>query len=335
MKFKELLGLVRFLSNSGGIKGFIGVIEHAEQEIMSMSDLVPAGDQAVMRLDTAPPGAGVNVMIGGMPLRQKMSLLPTFLKVTSSVGRCGQYMYDKQSPSRSDADHSVWTAIDQLARENGAVEVGFVRIDEHDIFEGFAIPYRNAIVFTVDMEKEAIDTAPSFDAMVEVLQTYASLGQVALKLTDFLRDQGYGAYPGFPIRGVVDYVRAAEQAGIGAIGYHGMLISPTDGTRQRINLVLTNMEIPEPTPNPHEWILDFCAMCNKCVRECPPEAIFTTAEVNPVNGRKSTIHYDRCVEYYGQNQGCAVCVRVCPFSQAGYDKIMSGFLRRQASRQAA
>lgn len=27
-----------------------------------------------------------------------------------------------------------------------------------------------------------------------------------------------------------------------------------------------------------------------------------------------------------KGQGCAVCVSVCPFSQAGYDKIQGGFL---------
>jgi len=33
-----------------------------------------------------------------------------------------------------------------------------------------------------------------------------------------------------------------------------------------------------------------------------------------------------------KGQGCAVCVSVCPFSQAGYDKIQGGFLLAQAIR---
>ena len=201
-----------------------------------------------------------------------------------------------------------------------------------NIFKDFAIPYQNAVVFTIDMEKEAIDTAPSYDTLIEVMRTYGALGHLAVKVSDHLRKLGYGAYPGSPMGGVVDYVRVAQDAGIGAIGYHGMLISPTEGTRQRINVVFTNMEIPEPQPNPHRWILDFCAMCQRCVRSCPPKAIYTSAKADPMSGRKKTVHFDKCVTYFGENQGCAVCVKVCPFSQAGYDKIQSGFLLAEAKR---
>ncbi len=176
-------------------------------------------------------------------------------------------------------------------------------------------------------------SAPSYDALIEVIRTYASLGKLALKLSDYLRAEGYGAYPGFPIGGLVDYVRVGQDAGIGAIGYHGMLISPNEGTRQRVGIVFTNMAIPEPEPNPHEWILDFCAKCQKCVRSCPPGAIYTEANAQPETGRKPTLHYQKCLDYYGANQGCAVCVNVCPFSQAGYEKIESGFLLAQARRQ--
>jgi epoxyqueuosine reductase QueG len=93
------------------------------------------------------------------------------------------------------------------------------------------------------------------------------------------------------------------------------------------------MEIPEPAPNPHGWVLDFCGRCEKCVRSCPPEAIFTTAPVDAVTGRKATVHYKKCLDYFGEHQGCAVCVKVCPFSQAGYDRIQSSFLKAQSRRQ--
>ncbi|MEO1289988.1 MAG: 4Fe-4S dicluster domain-containing protein [Chloroflexota bacterium] len=335
MNLNVLYGFVKTVIGNGGVSGVRPLLENAEREVAHLGQLVTAGDYAVSRLDTAPPGKGVNVMINDMPLSEKLTVLPIMFRVIDSVVTCGHYMKDKLSPTKHIYDADVMATVETLLRDNGAVEVGFTKISEHDIFKDCAIPYQNAIVFTMDMKKDAIDTAPSHDALKEVLGTYASLGKNAVRVTEYLRDAGYGAYPGFPIGGLVDYVRVGQDAGIGGIGYHGMLISPSDGTRQRINVIFTNMDLPEQaSANPHEWILDFCAMCNKCVRNCPPEAIYTDATPHPETGRKITIDYDKCVTYYGENQGCAVCVKVCPFSQAGYEKIEDGFLKAQAKRLA-
>ena len=259
MDVKTLGGLLTALSGHGGMEGFRPILEQAEASVMQLGELVPAGAYAVERLETAPPGKGVNNMVNDMSLKRKAKLLPLMLRVIDKVTKCGEYMADDFTPTRSDAGETTWQAVEALARRHGAVEFGFARIDENDIFQDLAIPYRNAIVFTIDMDKAAIDTAPGYDALIEVVTTYAALGTVAIALTEHLRGQGYAAYPGFPIGGLVDYVRVAQQAGIGGIGYHGLLISPTAGTRQRIDVVFTNMEIPEPQPSSHEWILDFCA----------------------------------------------------------------------------
>ncbi|MCG8350608.1 MAG: 4Fe-4S dicluster domain-containing protein [Chloroflexales bacterium] len=330
MGISSIISLTRAMTTSQGVDGFR---QAAENEMMRLAGIVPAGDNAVERLNTAPPGRGVNVMMRKMPFSKKIKLVPTFLRTMNSVTKCAEYMQQRQPSEPVAGSTTFWDLVQNVARENGAVEVGFVRISEDEIFEGYAIPYQNAIVFTVGMDKEAVSSAPSYDMLVEVITTYASLGDIAIALTEYLREHGYGAYPGFPVGGVVDYVRVAEQAGIGAIGYHGMLISPQEGSRQRVNLVFTNMEIPEPAPNPHEWILDFCARCQKCVRSCPPGAIFTSAVPDPITGRKSTLHYDKCLDYYGANQGCGVCMDVCPFSQAGYDLIQVGFQKAEKRRE--
>ena len=334
MNLSVIFGIARAMIGSGGVKNLRGIFETAEAEVAQLGELVIAGEHSVERLDTAPPGSGVNVIISSLTWAQKREMIPVFFRVLDAVATGGKYMMDEVTPTRQAADEQMLEEVKHIAREYGAVEVGFTRINEHDIFKGYAIPYQNAIVFTSPMDQEAINTAPGFPALREVITTYADLGKLAIKLTDYLRAKGYGAYPGFPIGGLVDYVRVAQDAGIGAIGYHGMLISGNEGTRQRINLVFTNMEIPQAQENEHEWILDFCAMCQKCVRDCPADAIYTDAPVHPETGRKSTIHYKNCVDYYGANKGCAVCVKVCPFSQAGYDKIQEGFLTAQAKRLA-
>ena len=53
----------------------------------------------------------------------------------------------------------------------------------------------------------------------------------------------------------VDHVRIAEKAALGAIGYHGSLISPQDGERLRINVIYTSIENPPyPDKNEHLWV---------------------------------------------------------------------------------
>lgn len=323
MRVTNVLRMIRTMAGGGSVASFRDV---AEQEMMRLSNLLPAGENSAERLNTAPPGRGVNNMIKIMPIRKRIKLVPTLLRTMDTVTECGDFMHHKITPSRSEGNQDILNAVYQLAKDMGATDIAYVKIPPDEVFQDMAIPYENAFVYTMEMDKDVIDTAPSHDALIEVLSTYSSLGEVAISLTKHLRDEGFGAYPGFPIGGMVDYVRVAELAGIGAIGYHGMLISPDNGTRQRINIVYTNMDIPQPQAKMHEWILDFCAMCNKCVRDCPPQAIYTDGEVNPVTGRKKTLDYDKCLDYYGSHNGCAVCVKTCPFSQAGYDVIQTRFI---------
>jgi len=63
----------------------------------------------------------------------------------------------------------------------------------------------------------------------------------------------------------IDIAHAAELAGLGKIGRHGMLITPQFGTLQRLSLVLTDAEL---TGDPLCKI-DFCNGCSACIDECP------------------------------------------------------------------
>jgi ferredoxin len=51
------------------------------------------------------------------------------------------------------------------------------------------------------------------------------------------------------------------------------------------------------------------------------------------DGRIAAIDADKCGPYMAANHGCGVCIAVCPFSLAGYEKIQAGFLKAQAGRQ--
>ena len=76
---------------------------------------------------------------------------------------------------------------------------------------------------------------------------------------------------------------AAFLAGLGEIGYSKVFLTEEFGPRQRIGVVLTELELePDPIPEPH-----ICDRCGACVRACPgamskTETVKTTLEGHEV-----------------------------------------------------
>ena len=234
-------------------------------------------------------------------------------------------------PASDTADEAFFAELEAKARDWGALDIAYVTdIPDDQIFQDKGIPHRNAIVFTVEMDQDEIAKAPSFETFIEVGRGYRNLADIGNRLTAFMRERGFAAYPGTALGGVTDYCVLGEMAGLGAIGYHGMLIAPDGGTRLRTSTVYTNItNLPASGTNPHTWIRDFCAKCRKCIRGCPPGAIYDEPRDAEWAG-KSCIDYPACLDTFSRDWGCAVCVAVCPFSNAGYDKIKQGFDRAQS-----
>ena len=105
------------------------------------------------------------------------------------------------------------------------------------------------------------------DVTLSAAHGYAeAIGKSAITVTDTLSVSALG--------GITDYTHLAELAGFGAIGYHGLLITPEFGPRVRLAAVFTSIEdLPSTATDEHAWIEDFCRECVKCVRQCPPQAI--------------------------------------------------------------
>lgn len=126
--------------------------------------------------------------------------------------------------------------------------------------------------------------------------------------------------PGRPVRagqvkpnGVrlsVEY--AAVLAGLGEIGYHGMFMSPSYGIRQRLGLLVTDMEIEPSVPVGQGAI---CDMCMECATMCPLQAIspdiYTEIELdNGTNMRIGMINAAAC--------------RACPNGVSGDSQYFAG-----------
>lgn len=215
--------------------------------------------------------------------------------------------------------------LERLARDLGARDLAYVRVPDTAVFQGTPIPHDRAIVFSVEMDREPIATMPSFDAQIEVIDGYRRLARIANALAAYLRRRGVSAFPGTALGGTSDYVQLGELAGLGAIGYHGLLITPGEGARVRLGVVYADLDgLPERAENPHAWVRDFCAACRKCIRSCPVGAVYDAPQAREPN-RYRTIDHDRCRDYFLEHFGCGVCLAVCPFSQAGYEAIHERF----------
>jgi len=95
----------------------------------------------------------------------------------------------------------------------------------------------------------------------------------------------------------VDCEEAAVRAGLGEIGYCGMLLTPQFGPRQHVQVILTAAEL-EPDPI---WNEPICDICLECAKICPLGAISTTETTERVIcGKTMTIAK---IEY----AKCAVC----------------------------
>ncbi|MCG8351739.1 MAG: hypothetical protein MI924_28565 [Chloroflexales bacterium] len=205
------------------------------------------------------------------------------------------------------------------------------------IFQAQGLPSAYAVVYTVEMDQEPIETAPSLACMHAVMHGYKNLAVSANKMARFMQKHGCAAYPGTALGGVADYLHLAELAGLGVIGYHGLLSSPDGGARLPINVIYANITnlptLAAPVKeNTHLWVRDCCAMCKRCVRQCPVSAIYAPPPHRGAGGMQTSEHAS-CRDYFTANYGCGVWLAVCPFSHVGYEKVQVRFTGNPAAPQ--
>lgn len=209
-----------------------------------------------------------------------------------------------------------WSAaVTQVARGAGADAVGIARMSADWVFEGHAVPpQRFMIVLGVLQDYDAMTSAPSPRALVEVTKQYARGMRVAKALAGWLRGEGHDAMPyAGPMAGPFTLIPAAIEAGLGELGKHGSLIHRELGANFRLACVLTDVPLA-PTARDELGADDFCASCRVCADACPPDAIVPEKQL--VRGvQRWYVDFDKCLPFFHENLGCAICLAVCPFSR--------------------
>lgn len=213
----------------------------------------------------------------------------------------------------------------------GMDSFGVATFEEHEIYKGDSIPYRNVIVMSRHMQNKTfvVNELPNMDCMLEVMKVYGDTGIASLKTTDFLREMNFGAVPNHSLGGNVDYTKAGFKANLGFVGKHGMLITPHSGPCNRLSIVYTSIENLDDfleNNDDHTWGNKFCEKCKKCVRTCPQDAIYETAKID-INGHVECISNAKCNNGFSR-YGCAICIAACPFTKAGYTKIKKRLIEK-------
>ena len=221
------------------------------------------------------------------------------------------------------AEAYFFEEFEKFAQSMGIVSIGYTEVIPELINTEEPLMYPNAIVLTLEMGKNIIETAPGPEAQQLNDATYAKLGHITYALSDFLRSKGFGTQVAHPYGSLVSFSPLGQKAGIGWIGKSGLLITPELGPRQKISAIFTSIEnLPIKRPDDYSWIPNYCDICSKCVRACPENAMI---ERKNQNGEKETeFKSELCI---GCSQGCTYCIEDCPFEQEGYEHVKNKFDR--------
>lgn len=211
---------------------------------------------------------------------------------------------------------------------------GIARFRPEWAFEGIEIRQKWIIMIGVAHDYDHIRLAPKLRAGAEVVRQYGRGTKAAKDIAAWIRERGWEAEPhGGPWAGPVLLIPPAIECGFGELGKHGSIINGEFGSSFRLASVLTDVPLV-PTPKETYNVDDFCSRCQVCANACPPDAILPEKEM--VRGDlKWYVDFDKCLPFFNEHAGCAICIAVCPWSIPGTGPRIIEQLRRRAARQSS
>jgi len=201
-------------------------------------------------------------------------------------------------------------------------------------FEGHELKRQWIIMIGVAHDYEQIRQAPDNASGAEVIRQYGRASKGSKDVATWIRERGWDADPyGGPWAGPLLMIPHAIECGFGELGKHGSIINEDHGSSFRLAAVLTDVPLI-PTPKASYGVDDFCARCQVCSNACPPDAILP--EKTMVRGEmKWYVDFDKCIPFFNEKSGCAICIAVCPWSIPGRGPRIVEQLQRRAARKSA
>jgi len=211
---------------------------------------------------------------------------------------------------------------------------GITPLRQEWTFTGANLKQKWVIMIGVAHDYEQIKTAPDMTAGAEVIRQYGRGTKAVKDIATWIRERGWDAeHHGGPMAGPLLLIPHAIECGFGELGKHGSVINRDYGSSFRLAAVVTDLPLL-PTARKSYNVDDFCERCQVCANACPPEAILP--EKAMIRGEeKWYVDFDKCIPFFNENSGCAICIAVCPWSLPGRGpKIVQQLLRRAARTNA-
>jgi Pyruvate/2-oxoacid:ferredoxin oxidoreductase delta subunit len=225
-----------------------------------------------------------------------------------------------------------WNAALAVLAEGHTFDMwGVARMDPLWVYEGEHVSQQTIIMLGFAHDYDQISTAPDATAGAEVIRQYGRGAKAAKLVAGWLRQQGWDAEPlTGPMTSKVMMIPPAIACGFGELGKHGSVINAEFGSSFRLSAVLTDAPFA-PTLQRSFEVDSFCMNCRICENACPPEAIAPTKQM--VRGvKKWYVDFDRCIPFFNQTHGCAICIAVCPWSRPGVGLTLASKLARRVAR---
>jgi Pyruvate/2-oxoacid:ferredoxin oxidoreductase delta subunit len=229
-----------------------------------------------------------------------------------------------------DASPEEWTARLAAFVDSGDCEMtGVARLKPEWVFDHETTDLPTVIVLGVQHIYDELKHVPELRGGKDVTRQYLRAAEVSKKVAAWVRQQGYRAEAVTgPMTDTLTLIPPALECGFGELGKHGSIINPEFGSAFRLGAVLTDAPFAV-TPAREFGIDDFCTRCRVCENACPPEAIGPQKQT--VRGvEKWYVDFDRCIPFFAESSGCAICIAVCPWSRPGVGFNMADKLAKRA-----
>jgi epoxyqueuosine reductase QueG len=195
------------------------------------------------------------------------------------------------------------------AREFGAEIVGICEIEPTDIYRGRSMPEKYAVAVGMRMDYTAFKQVPSPASGLECIRIYHALGEVVIRLAEYIRSLGWTAEIEHPIGDSnLLHIPIGLKAGFGELGRHGSIIHPELGPLFRMGSVACS--IPLATDGPVDaGIAAFCDSCNACRIYCPADAIpdkrSPEAGKDHLGNDRYIVDTAKCIPFFNRHHYCS------------------------------